>query len=774
METFKYSAFISYVSENRQMANWLHNRLEHIPVRSLTKGLPIDISGLPNSKNTHTLYPVCLDHREFSKNPTIESEIEEKLYLSKYLIVVCSPIAKEKLSPNGINYLNYESMLFKKILAERGIPEEQYGKFIIPLIIEGTPHNSYPKEISLSTSGISINNDKYSILNKIDALIGYKLPFITIKEKAQIRLLARILCVDYDTIWRRKHRELKRTLIVSILFLIMLSFCSLFAWDYNRTKTEYYTDYIDGIFNEVDNVDWVQGIFSLTSNDIKSRYRYYAFEYERTPIGVPHAYRWRIKKVSYVDSYGNTKSFTSDENHTNIFPRMPIQNFEYSIYNGQLNSIRYCNEINETQVICDLTSEGNINLMTTFKTPYCISANIIPCNYQNNVSAIFTKWFHRKSLISSIIIHRTSNYPSEIFFSESGITLAQKIISRNCENICGFYVKRDSIKRVIEAVFLKGKNFDKDKEYTSYYKYDKKGNLEMWNINHIDTVTFHTSSKKWYSAEKPLEYIFYTTDKFGRPIQRRYLNNTKIRECNRKDYQYYENGFIHRSLEYTAQFEYNNNIISWYNIAPKKLFMTDYKYNKKGLVTVITSLNKNGCLIGSNDDNIPAIQVFKYKKDIAPYLVESYDSLGHLRMCYKNDKNSYIEEYYLYNEKEQLSTKSKVKLDKYNKPIEIAFYDKNGNLKDAGYYSTIIHNASIYYYNLLNEPEMTNINYAREVLEYDFNHNVVNMKLYTAQNICCFNANFTYDSFGLENIIDIDFRSKDGQLLTTHHLTREH
>ena len=200
MVDYKYTAFISYKREDEASANWLQKELEKYRFNSSIRRM---YPGLPKKVGY-----ICRDTTDFSGG-VLEKTIKNALCSSKFLIVICSPLAAK--SP----------WVCKEVQEFIDLGKEE---FIIPFIIDGEPNSHdilkecFPKSLkSLSGSrellGININDD-----------VG--------RDAAVIKVVARIFNLHFTTIWQRIQREesKRRKKIIIVLFSIIACITGVAIW----------------------------------------------------------------------------------------------------------------------------------------------------------------------------------------------------------------------------------------------------------------------------------------------------------------------------------------------------------------------------------------------------------------------------------------------------------------------------------------------------------------------------------------------------------------
>lgn len=203
-EQYLYTAFISYKrgEEDERQARWLQRRLEayRIPAR-----LTPDSSG----RQTRRL-KVFRDKTDLGSHPDLERGLHSSLEACRFLIVVCSP--RSAASP----YVAEEVRWFM----ENGREE-----YIIPFIIDGVPvpaaaseKNCYPP--TLPPRILGINRDEGG------------------REETLIKVVARLLQVDYSMLYQRHLRAQRRFMAaaLSLCLLVLAVVSGLALWAVSAEK----------------------------------------------------------------------------------------------------------------------------------------------------------------------------------------------------------------------------------------------------------------------------------------------------------------------------------------------------------------------------------------------------------------------------------------------------------------------------------------------------------------------------------------------------------
>lgn len=118
---YKYQAFISYAHKDEAIAGRLHRALE-------TYRIPKNTA----SGTQKNLSPIFRDAAELSAHHSLSEKIQEAVQSSRFLIVLCSPAAKQS------HWVNEEIRLFRSLQGEGSI---------LCVLVEGTPETSFPSAL---------------------------------------------------------------------------------------------------------------------------------------------------------------------------------------------------------------------------------------------------------------------------------------------------------------------------------------------------------------------------------------------------------------------------------------------------------------------------------------------------------------------------------------------------------------------------------------------------------------------------------------------------
>ena len=189
-ETFKYWAFISYSRINSAWAEWLHRALESYSVPRRLRGQIRPSGSIPAR-----LSPIFRDQDELSSSSDLGGSIRQALAQSRYLIVICSPHAAES------RWVNEEILTFQALgRADR----------VLCLIIDGEPNakaNSSQRECFPPSVRRNASRDAEPGTSDIEPLACDVRPGKDPRHKALTRLIAGVLHLDFDLLWRREIRR---------------------------------------------------------------------------------------------------------------------------------------------------------------------------------------------------------------------------------------------------------------------------------------------------------------------------------------------------------------------------------------------------------------------------------------------------------------------------------------------------------------------------------------------------------------------------------------
>ena len=206
-ETFKYFAFISYNSKDTAWGKKLQKKLEHYK-------MPATLCSEHNWQRT-PIKPVFFAPTDIQPGGLSE-ELQERLKASQNLIVICSPnSAKSK-------WVGREIEFFHNLGRTKNIHF---------FIVDGIPHSGDPE-----TECFNPVIDKLGMPEILGANIhekNSKLPWLN-RERAYVQLVSKLLGVEFDAIWKRHKRQLRRKIIGLTVAAIAVITALIIVWRTNQ------------------------------------------------------------------------------------------------------------------------------------------------------------------------------------------------------------------------------------------------------------------------------------------------------------------------------------------------------------------------------------------------------------------------------------------------------------------------------------------------------------------------------------------------------------
>ncbi len=416
-QKYQYYAFISYHHSDEKWAKWLQKKLENYRLPSvIRKAQP----HLPKN-----IRPVFRDKTDLGAGK-LEQNLKSELFNSKYLIVICSPESAKS------------SWVGKEIKAfvEQGRTEQ-----IIPIIVRGKHNN------------IEQNSECFHpVLKEMgDEILGVSVPELG-RQKAFVKVAARILDLKYNMLWDRHRRRLKKQLAVLAMAGFTVLCLTGILWNNNRTIYRYYADYVD-------RYGLPEGRIELTSDQVKKRNHHYRFEYKK---GI-------LIRVVYANSVG----IPLDVDDTEMMDRPSIQEFTY--VDGRLTESTYKNKMGRLVVgkLYSGTRYDRVDFKSIYRSKETISddATSITSPMFASGSIAF------KSIVSRYAVLRDADgYITRVDFKRNDDDMPAYDVS----GICGFLYTLDSLRRIVELKYI-GPNGtpapDRNGILSRTYQYDRYGNI---------------------------------------------------------------------------------------------------------------------------------------------------------------------------------------------------------------------------------------------------------------------------------------------------------
>lgn len=206
-EVFKYFAFISYNSKDTAWGKKLQKKLEHYK-------MPATLCSEHNWQRT-PIKPVFFAPTDIQPGGLSE-ELQERLKASQNLIVICSPnSAKSK-------WVGREIEFFHNLGRTKNIHF---------FIVDGIPHSGDPE-----TECFNPVIDKLGMPEILGANIhekNSKLPWLN-RERAYVQLVSKLLGVEFDAIWKRHKRQLRRKIIALTVAALAVIAALIVVWRMNQ------------------------------------------------------------------------------------------------------------------------------------------------------------------------------------------------------------------------------------------------------------------------------------------------------------------------------------------------------------------------------------------------------------------------------------------------------------------------------------------------------------------------------------------------------------
>lgn len=208
LEKFKYWAFISYSHMDRSWGDWLHAALENYrPPRGLIGKAGRD--GPVQRRNP----PVFRDREELPGAASLSDNINSALRESRYLIVVCSAHAAVS------RWVNEEIVYFKSLGRENRV---------LCLIVGGEPNATDKPEsgqLECFPPGVRyrVGADGHLSDQRVEPIAPDARPQGDGRKKAKLKLIAGLLGINYDDLYRRERRRaLRRNLQRGVIAALLL------------------------------------------------------------------------------------------------------------------------------------------------------------------------------------------------------------------------------------------------------------------------------------------------------------------------------------------------------------------------------------------------------------------------------------------------------------------------------------------------------------------------------------------------------------------------
>lgn len=204
--TKQYFAFISYNHKDVKCAKWLQRKLEWYRLPSKIQTSPLE---------SRYIRPIFRD-RDTLTSGVLSEEIQKNLDRSRFLVVICSPnSARSEWVGEEVKYF-----------IEKGRLED-----IIPFIIDGQPGNYQDIDIvqPLSRECFPLPLRQWNQQHPDKSLLGIAVTDDgkTSRQKAFIRLVSYMLNIEFDALWQR-HKRLIRRLSIAVTSILVLALLAIY------------------------------------------------------------------------------------------------------------------------------------------------------------------------------------------------------------------------------------------------------------------------------------------------------------------------------------------------------------------------------------------------------------------------------------------------------------------------------------------------------------------------------------------------------------------
>lgn len=283
-------AFISYNHKDKDAASWLQKKLESYK-------LPTEIHN--EFEDSRYLRPVFRDKTDLNTG-ILSEELKKNLISSKYLIVICSP--------NSANskWVNDEVTVF----LEMGRADR-----IVPFIIDGTPHSDENECLPKALRELKDNKEILGInINEVG------------KQKAFVKLVSKMLEVDFDVLWQRYRRQVRnRRIAIAFFTTFLLATLYWLAFPvslhltikdekHHLPKPEFVTVTVCGTDYKLTNldttlvVDNMPGYYRGRNIEVAFRSTYYQslMNNYRLGFGISNSQELKVKRDSTFSIFGGT------------------------------------------------------------------------------------------------------------------------------------------------------------------------------------------------------------------------------------------------------------------------------------------------------------------------------------------------------------------------------------------------------------------------------------------------------------------------------------
>ena len=207
---FKYWAFISYSHADTRWGDWLHKKIESYRV-------PRSLVGKASRDGTvpRRLFPIFRDREELPVSADLGANLKNSLERSRYLVVICSPRAAES------HWVDEEVRHYKSVYGEDRL---------LCLIVSGEPNSTIGSECFPPAARYRVLPNGQLTTERTEPIAADARPQGDGVRRARFKLLAGLLGVNFDELWRRERRRRLRKTIQYCAIVLFLTISGSFAW----------------------------------------------------------------------------------------------------------------------------------------------------------------------------------------------------------------------------------------------------------------------------------------------------------------------------------------------------------------------------------------------------------------------------------------------------------------------------------------------------------------------------------------------------------------
>jgi hypothetical protein len=220
-EGLKYWAFISYSHADARWGDWLHKKLE-------TYRVPLSLVGKSSrdGRVPRRLFPIFRDREELPVSSDLGANLKNSLERSRYLIVICSPSAARS------HWVNEEVRHFK---SQKG--EDR----LLCLIVGGEPNatekaDSNSMECFPEAVRHQVRANGEIGTERMEPIAADARPGGDGAKRAQLKLVAGLLGINFDELWRRERRRRIRQAMQCAMVIFCLSLVGATGWHWQSQR----------------------------------------------------------------------------------------------------------------------------------------------------------------------------------------------------------------------------------------------------------------------------------------------------------------------------------------------------------------------------------------------------------------------------------------------------------------------------------------------------------------------------------------------------------